>query len=276
LLENSLTIRAQTSGDRSSAYAIGLMKLGDLSAKRGKTDDAVAFYTKAVSLGDTPETAPGLIYLATNSLAKKDPAGAESFIDRALAVAPKGPLAGRALTVKGNIAVANSLAGVAEMQYLQALAQDPPDSPEAALTMETYARLLNSRDGGFRTGEAQAMLDRAKPIRQAAIDRITTHIASADPVAKVGGAVLPPVLAQKQEPEYSEDALATKFQGTVMLSIVVGTDGLAHDIKLLKSLGFGLDEKAAEAVSQWQFKPGTSGGVPVPVSATIEVNFRLL
>ena len=120
------------------------------------------------------------------------------------------------------------------------------------------------------------MLDRAKPIRQAAIDRITTHIASADPVAKVGGAVLPPVLAQKQEPEYSEDALATKFQGTVMLSIVVGTDGLAHDIKLLKSLGFGLDEKAAEAVSQWQFKPGTSGGVPVPVSATIEVNFRLL
>jgi len=44
----------------------------------------------------------------------------------------------------------------------------------------------------------------------------------------------------------------------------------------VKSLGFGLDEKAAEAVSQWQFKPGTRGGAPVPVEATVEVNFRLL
>jgi TonB family protein len=276
LLENSLTIRAQTSGDHSSAYAIGLMKLGDLSAKRGKTDDAVAFYARAVALGDTPETAPGLIYLATNSLAKKDPVAAEGFVDRALAVAPKGPLAGRTLTVKGNIAVANSLAGVAEMQYLQALAQDPPDSPEAALTMETYARLLNSRDGGFRTGEAQAMLDRAKPIRQAAIDRITTRIASADPVATVGAGVSAPVLTNKREPEYSEDARATKFQGTVLLGVVIGADGLAHNITLIQSLGFGLDEKAAEAVTQWQFKPGISGGVAVPVRANIEVNFHLL
>jgi TonB family protein len=273
LLESSLTIRAQTSGDRSSAYAIGLMKLGDLSAKRGKGEDAVAFYTKAASLGDTVETAPGLIYLATNSLAKKDPIAAEGFVDRALAVATKGSLAGRALTVKGNIAVANGLAGVAEMQYLQALAQDPPDSPEAALTMETYARLLNSQN---RTAEAQAMLDRTKPIRQAAIDRITTHIASADPVATVGAGVSPPALTNKQEPEYSEDALASKLTGTVMLGVVIGTDGLAHDITLLKSLGFGLDEKAADAVTQWQFKPGISGGVPVAVRATIEVNFRLL
>src|ERR1700691_3145507 len=43
LLESSLSIRAQTSGEHSSAYAAGLMKLGDLSAKRGKTADAVDF-----------------------------------------------------------------------------------------------------------------------------------------------------------------------------------------------------------------------------------------
>ena len=276
LLESSLTIRAKTSGDHSSAYAMGLMKLGDLAAKRGKADDAAAFYTKAASLGDTPETAPGLIYLATHSLGKKDPIAAEGFIDRALAVALKGPLAGRALTVKGNIAVANGLAGMAEMQYLQALSQDPPDSPEAALTMETYARLLDSRDGGFRTAEAQAMLDRAEPIRQAAVDEISAHIASSNPVAKVGNGVSAPVLTSKQEPEYSEDALAAKWTGTVLLGVIIGTDGLAHDMTLLKSVGFGLDEKAAEAVSQWQFKPGTRGGVPVPVQATIEVNFRLL
>jgi TonB family protein len=274
LLERSLSIRAQTSGDRSSAYAAGLMKLGDLSAKRGKEEDAVTFYTKAVSLGDTLETAPGLIYLATHSLVKKDPIAAEGFIDRALAVAPSGKLAGRALTVKGNIALANGLAGMAEMQYLQALAQDPPGSPEAALTMETYAHLLDSQG---RSGEAEALRTRAMPIRQAQIDEISTHVPQAsDSAERVGNGVSAPVLTNKQEPEYSADARSAKLQGTVMLSVTIGTDGFAHDLTLLKSLGFGLDEKAAEAVSQWQFKPATSGGVPVPVRATIEVNFRLL
>ena len=100
--------------------------------------------------------------------------------------------------------------------------------------------------------------------------------ATKEPVAKVGNGVSPPVMTNKHEPEYSADALSEKLQGTVMLSVTIGTDGMAHDIKLIKSLGFGLDERAAEAVSQWQFKPGTRDGVPVPVTATVEVNFRLL
>ena len=275
LLESSLTIRANTSGDHSSSYALGLMKLGDLSAGRGKSADAIDFYTRSVALGDTPETAPGLIYLASHCLANKDTVAAESFIDRALAAAPSGKEAGRALTVKGNIALANGLTGVAEFQYQQALAQDPPGSPEAALTMETYARLLASQD---RQGEADNLLAQAKPIRQAQIDRISTPLPAAipAPAAKVGNGVAAPVMVNKHEPEYSVDALSAKLQGAVILSITVGADGMAHDLKLIKSLGFGLDEKAAEAVSQWQFKPGTRGGVLVPVTATVEVNFRLL
>jgi len=273
LLENSLAIRARTSGDHSSAYAAGLIKLGDLSAKRGKVDDAVAFYTKAISLGDTPETAPGLIYLGIHSLAAKDSIAAAAFIDRALAVAPAGKQAGRALTVKGNIAAANGLAGVAELDYLQALAQDPPDSPEAALTMETYARLLNAQN---RTAEAQAMLDRAKPIRQALVDQITSHFTLTDPVAKVGAGVAAPVLLSKTEPEYSEDARAAQIQGAVALNVVIGADGRVHQATVARSLGFGLDEKAIEAIARWKFNPGKKDGEPVAVQATIEVNFRLL
>lgn len=273
LLENSLTIRAQKSGERSSAYAAGLMKLGDLSAKRSKTADAIDFYTKAASLGDTPEIAPGLIYLAAHSLSNKDPVAAEGFIDRSLAVAPSGAMAGRALTVKGNIALANGLAGVAELQYEQALAQDPPGSADAALTMETYAKFLTEQS---RTGEAQAMLQQAFPIRQARVVAMSSKLSAGGDIPKVGGAVSAPALLRKHEPEYSEGARLAKHQGTVILSLVVGTDGLAHNINLVRSLGFGLDEKAAEAVSQWQFTPGTRGGAPVPVQATIEVNFRLL
>jgi TonB family protein len=273
LLENSLTLRAKTAGEHSSAYAVGLMKLGDLSIRRGNSDDALDFYTRAVALGDTPETAPGLIYLATHALAKKDPIAAEGFIDRALAVAPKGADAGHALTVKGNIALANGLPGVAELNYLQALAQDPPGSADAALTMETYAHLLRSQD---RTAEARALSDQAAPIRQSLAGKITTRLMVNDPAVRVGGGVSPPALLTKVEPEYTDEARAIKQQGTVMLYVAVGPDGLAHDIRVTKSLGFGLDEKAVEAVSQWQFAPGKRAGVAVAVEATIEVNFRLL
>jgi TonB family protein len=272
LLESSLTLRAKTSGEHSSAYAVGLMKLGDLSVKRGKTEDAMDFYTRAVALGDTPETAPALIYLATHALVSKDAIAAESFVERALTATPKGAEAGRALTVKGNIALANGLPGVAEVDYLQALAQDPPGSSSAALTMETYARLLRSQD---RTAEAQALLAQALPVRQALVSRVSSRLKIDDPAVRVGNGTSPPTLLSKVEPQYSEDARAAKQQGTVMLSITVGTDGLAHNIQVIRSLGFGLDEQAAEAVSQWKFAPGQKDGAAVAVAANIEVNFKL-
>ena len=57
---------------------------------------------------------------------------------------------------------------------------------------------------------------------------------------------------------------------------MVDTEGRARDIRVTRSLGMGLDEKAIEAVRNWRFKPGMKGGQAVNVRATIEVNFRLL
>jgi len=93
---------------------------------------------------------------------------------------------------------------------------------------------------------------------------------------RIGGGVSAPVPIFKPEPEYSEEARKAKFQGTVMLAIVVDTDGKAKDIRVVRSLGMGLDEKAIEAVAKWRFKPGYKDGKPVPVKANVEVNFRLL
>ena len=61
-----------------------------------------------------------------------------------------------------------------------------------------------------------------------------------------------------------------------MLSVVVDSEGHARNVKVVKSLGMGLDEKAIEAVEKWRFKPGMKDGHPVNVLATIQVNFRLL
>ena len=95
-------------------------------------------------------------------------------------------------------------------------------------------------------------------------------------VYKVGGGVTAPVVIFKKDPEYSEEARKAKYQGTVLLAIEVSPDGRATNIRVVRSLGLGLDEKAMEAVKLWKFKPGYKGGQPVTVAATIEVNFRLL
>ncbi len=83
-------------------------------------------------------------------------------------------------------------------------------------------------------------------------------------------------MLSKVEPEYSEEARKAKYSGVVLLSIVVDEHGLPRDIRVIRPVGLGLDEKAVEAVTQWRFRPGLKGGRPVAVQATIEVSFRLL
>jgi periplasmic protein TonB len=95
-------------------------------------------------------------------------------------------------------------------------------------------------------------------------------------VYRVGGEVSAPILISKTEPEYSEEARKAKYSGTVLLSLVVGADGLPRNIKVIRPLGLGLDEKAVEAVQKWRFRAGVKGGHAVATQATIEVSFRLL
>jgi TonB family protein len=95
-------------------------------------------------------------------------------------------------------------------------------------------------------------------------------------VYHVGGDVKAPILATRQEPEYSEEARVAKLQGAVVLHFVVGEDGRARDIRVVRSLGLGLDENAIAALAGWRFQPAEKAGQAVAVDSTVEVNFRLL
>lgn len=91
----------------------------------------------------------------------------------------------------------------------------------------------------------------------------------------VGSGVSAPVPIYKPEPAYSEEARKAKYQGTVVLLIVVDAQGNVTDARVVKPLGMGLDEKAVESVRTWKFKPALRGGTPVPVRVYVEVSFRL-
>ena len=56
-----------------------------------------------------------------------------------------------------------------------------------------------------------------------------------------------PVLIRKVEPQYTSEARAAKFQGTVTLTAKITPDGVPEDIRVVRSLGLGLDEEAIAA-----------------------------
>ncbi|HKV24843.1 MAG TPA: TonB family protein [Candidatus Acidoferrum sp.] len=77
-------------------------------------------------------------------------------------------------------------------------------------------------------------------------------------------------------PTYTDDARHGKVQGSVMLEVLVGTDGRAHGVRLLRGIGFGLDERAVATVETWKFAPARdAAGRPVAAWITVEAVFRL-
>ncbi len=122
----------------------------------------------------------------------------------------------------------------------------------------------------------------AQPAAQAVAQKATAGTSDAqkpgpaDNPVSVGNGVTPPRVLSKSDPDYTEEAKAAKISGSVLLSVVVGTDGLAHDINVVSGIDSGLDLNAVAAVQKWQFQPGTKDGEPVAVRAQIEVNFKLL
>ena len=94
-------------------------------------------------------------------------------------------------------------------------------------------------------------------------------------VFRVGGGVSAPRTIYAPDPEYSEEARKAKFQGVVVLHLIVGPDGRPRDIRVARNLGMGLDDKAIEAVRTWRFEPARKDGQPVAVQVNIEVNVRL-
>jgi TonB family protein len=256
-------MRAQTPAQQAAPTGIG----PEVSREPNVDERAVA------AVGDRPETAAALLHLGT-AIYGKDPAQALDYFQRAQNVAPAGPLAGPAMNWQAMVRQhREGEAPAAESLYRAALAVEETNSPDAALTMEFLAFFL--REQG-RVSEAEAMEAPASEIRKTHVARLSPKRQATDQASRVGSGVTAPALLHKLEPSYSVEARAAKVQGTVVLSVVIGTDGAARDIQLRKGVGYGLDEQALDAVTQWTFKPGMRDGMAVPVQASIEVNFRLL
>jgi TonB family protein len=91
----------------------------------------------------------------------------------------------------------------------------------------------------------------------------------------VMGPELKPTILYREKAKYTEEARQNRVQGTVMLNIVFGADGLIHNIRVVRGLPNGLTETAIEAAQRIRFHPATRNGKAVNVSATLEFSFNL-
>jgi TonB family protein len=268
LLEAAVAIRAQTAGEQSVEYGVGLVKLAELEQKTDRNAGAALLTRAAQILGQHPEAAAALKDLGMAALMKKDYAQAFNYYQQAQLVDPAH--AAMALMWMAVVRETEKNPEEAERLYQSALAEKDTAPADSAVLMRVYGAFLRQQS---RDDDAKQFEDRALAIQRAEAKPAPPRPAG---VNRVGGGTTAPVPLKKEEPQYTEEARAAKLQGTSVVQVVIGVDGRAHDGRILREVGLGLDENALEAISQWEFQPGTKDGQPVPVLATIEVNFRLL
>jgi protein TonB len=94
-------------------------------------------------------------------------------------------------------------------------------------------------------------------------------------IYKPGGSVTPPVRLKLKlgNIDFTDEAILKRISGTCVFSVIVDSQGIPHNVKLLNSLGYGLDESATQRVRSYRYKPAMKDGEPVPAKITVEVNF---
>lgn len=92
---------------------------------------------------------------------------------------------------------------------------------------------------------------------------------------RIAGNVRAPTVVSRVEPKYTDEGRAARYEGTVVLEAKISKNGSVEIMRVVHSVGYGLDESAIEALKQWVFRPATKNGQAVDVVLNIEVNFNL-
>jgi TonB family protein len=134
-------------------------------------------------------------------------------------------------------------------------------------------RLQSARLPGAKGGSGQSF---TTPIDTGFLEAIRQVEVEGKTLFKAGGEVRSPRPMSQPLPPYTAAARKVGIEGLVLLKAVVLEDGSVANMKILRGLGYGLDESAILTVQdRWKFQPGTVDGKPVAVEANIEISFRL-
>jgi TonB family protein len=94
-------------------------------------------------------------------------------------------------------------------------------------------------------------------------------------IYRPGSGIDPPSLVREVKPDYTEEARQRGVEGDVVMEIVVRRDGSVGDVRVMQGLGYGLDQRAVEAVRQWKFSPARRHGAAVDVMVEVAMEFKI-
>lgn len=155
----------------------------------------------------------------------------------------------------------------------------PPEKPQEAPAPQ--AKTEPEKEVQQRQEAQQAQPQRTDrlldlPNNEADLRAYLEQLAAARSVAAQNASVeTEPTLIRNVTPGYSDEGRKARIQGTIEMVVTVKTDGTVQFEKYVTALGYGLDERAREAVEHWQFRPAMKDGVPVPKMINVTVNFSL-
>ena len=156
--------------------------------------------------------------------------------------------------------------------YQKAISQDQADHNRAAPTtyQELYADFLKRqhRETELASVTTQIQAERTSFREQNAVT-------PSPGVYRLDKSMQPPKIEAKVEPSYTEEASIARYQGTLLLSIEIRSDGAAQNCHILEDWALALN-KSARCGGPVGFQPAMKDGQPVPVFAMTAVNFRLL
>ncbi len=95
------------------------------------------------------------------------------------------------------------------------------------------------------------------------------------PKVEEKAALTPVAVTSKPNPVYTEQAREKKVQGEVLLQVVFMASGQVHVVRVVRGLGYGLDESAIQAAQNVRFVPAQRNGQPVDSTATLHIVFQL-
>ena len=96
---------------------------------------------------------------------------------------------------------------------------------------------------------------------------------SDEPVYQLGDEIQPPRITHQVNPDYSH-IRGVRVKGSVSIALVISSQGLPREPRVVQSLDPDVDKCAVEALKQWRFSPAKKDGKAVAVKVTIEVEFH--
>lgn len=157
------------------------------------------------------------------------------------------------------------------MNQAASVSQERPSAAEQNSLEKAIPQEAGSKTSGMNTAVIQTSYAGAATVSLSNTASGSDRPATSKPVVKrQAGKVA------GEKPAYPADAKAAGWEGSVLLLVVVGTDGSVQSVSVYKSSGYGvLDDAAAAAVKRWRFSPASRNGVPVEGRIYVEIGFNL-